>query len=259
MSGQKPWTVVVAVLGILASLGVLVGIGYAAWYADGLIVRPPDYCPTGSYPQVREGIEVPGHTAILIDTSDEISATDAGLAFEKIVGWTRDTAPWLQRLSIHGLPESAGDRVARRHGTWCVPKRGADANMIYENPVYVEAQFQRFLATLQDMFRELVRREEAAQSPIVETIANLIEDHEDLDSVLLVSDMLQNTSLWNHYTKQGDTPGIRSECQRITSSGRLKTVYVYYIDRKRPGVQAAEWPDPWWSHCLGTVQTEMLN
>ena len=259
MSKQRPWWVVLAILGILVSLVVLVGIGYGAWYADGLIVRPPDYCPTGTYPQVREGIEVPGHTAILIDTSDEIPAEDAELAFQKIDGWTRNSAPFLQRLSIYGLPESVNDRATSSYGTWCIPKQGADANLIYENPVYVEAQYQRFLATLQHMFQELVGREEAAQSPIVETMASLIQGNDDLDSVVLVSDMLQHTPLWSHYTKQGDTPGIRSECRRITSPGRLKTVYVYYIDRGRQDVQSPEWPDPWWSRCLGTVRTEMLN
>ncbi len=259
MSILKPWMVVLAVLGILASFGVLGVIAYGAWYADGLIVRPPDYCPTGTYPQVREGIEVPGHTAILIDTSNEIPTEDAELAFQKINGWARDSAPWLQRLSIHGLPESVNDRVARSYGSWCIPKEGADANMIYENRVYVEAQFRRFLATLQEMFGELVSREEAAQSPIVETLASLIQRNDDLDSVVLVSDMLQNTPLWSHYSMEGDTLGIRSECRRITSLDRLKTVYVYYIDRGLPDVQPPEWPDPWWSRCLGAVRTEMLN
>ena len=259
MSKQKPWRVAFPILLILVSLGVLGRIAYEAWYADGLLVRPPDYCPTGTYAQVREGIEVPGHTAIVIDTSDEIPAEDAELAFQKIDGWTRNSAPLFQRLSIYGLPESVNDRAARSYGTWCIPKEGADANVIYENPVYVEAQFRRFLATLQQMFRELVGREEAAQSPIVETMANLIQGNDDLDSVVLVSDMLQHTPLWSHYTKRGDTSGIRSECRRITSPGRLKTVYVYYIDRGRRDVQWREWPDPWWSRCLGTVRTEMLN
>ena len=259
MSKHKPWKVVLAVLSILASLGALGAIAYGAWYADGLIVSPPDYCPTGTYPQVKEGIEVPGHTAILIDTSNEIPAEDAELAFQKINGWTRESAPLLQRLSIYGLPESPNVRAARSYGSWCIPKEGADANMIYENPVYVEAQFRRFLATLQDMFRELVNREEAAQSPIVETLASLIQRDDDLDSVVLVSDMLQNTPLWSHYSMEGDTVRVRSECRKIANSVGLRAVYVYYIDRGLPDIQAPEWPDPWWRRCLGTVRTEMLN
>ena len=259
MSRQKPWKVVLAFLGIAGSVTVLGLIGYGTWYTDQLIVRPPDYCPTGTFPQVNEGIEVPGHTVILIDTSNEIPVEDAELAFQKINSWTRNSAPLLQRLSIFGLPQSASDRAVRSYGSWCIPKEGAEANIIYENPVYVEAQFRRFLATLQDMFGELVSREEAAESPIVETMASLVQRNDDLDSILLVSDMLQNTPLWSHYSMEGDTLGIRSECRRITGPGRLKTVYVYYIDRGLTDIQVPEWPDPWWSRCLSAVRTEMLN
>lgn len=259
MPGQKPWKVAGAIFGILVSLTVLIWTGYAAWYTDQLRVRPPDYCPTGTWPQINEGIEIPGHTAILIDTSNEIPTKDAELAFRSIDAWTRNSVPSLQRLSIYRLPESANDRDVRPDGSWCIPKEGAEANLIYENPVYVEAQFRRFLATLQDVFRRLVSRKEADQSPIVETMAGLVQRHEDLDSIVLVSDMLQHTSLWSHYTMEGDTLGIPSECSRVTEPGRLKTVYVYYIDRGLTEIQAPEWPDAWWRRCLGGVQTEMLN
>ena len=259
MSGQKPWKVALAILGIVGSLTVLGWTGYKTWYTDQLRVGPPDYCPTGTWPQIKEGFEVPGHTAILIDTSNEIPAKDAELAFRRIDAWTRNSAPFLQRLSIYGLPESANDRDFRSYGSWCIPKEGAEANLIYENPVYVEAQFRGFLATLQDHFRDLVSREEADQSPIVETMAGLVQRHEDLDSIVLVSDMLQHTPLWSHYTMEGDTLGIPSECGRVTGPGRLKTVYVYYIDRGLTKIQAPEWPDEWWRRCLSGVRTEMLN
>ena len=259
MSGQKPWKVACAILGILGSLTVLFWTGYATWYTDQLRVRPPCYCPTGTWPQIKEGIEIPGQTAILIDTSNVIPAEDAELAFQRIDAWTRNSAPFLQRLSIYGLPESANDRDVRSYGSWCVPKDGAKANLIYENPVYVEAQFQGFLATLQVEFRKLVGRQEADQSPIVETMAGLVQRHDDLDSIVLVSDMLQHTSLWSHYTMEGNILSTPSECGRITGPGRLKTVYVYYIDRGLTKIQAPEWPDEWWRRCLSGVKTEMLN
>ena len=213
---------VLAVLGILVVLATLAFLGYKSWYADALIVRPPDYCPTGTYPQIKEGIEVPGHTVILIDTSNEIPADDAELAFQKIDEWTRDSAPFLQRLSIYGLPESTDDRTVRSYGSWCIPKEGAEANIIYENPVYVEAQFRRFLATLEDMFRELVSRGEADQSPIVETMAGLVQRHDDLDSIVLVSDMLQNTPLSSHYITGGRHAGHPIRMSWCYGSGSIE-------------------------------------
>lgn len=247
------------VLAILVGLGIIAGMAFFTRYTDQLRVRPPDYCPTGTWPQVREGIEVPGETAILIDTSNAISAKDAGAAFTGIDSWARGSAPWLQRLSIHALPESASDLDPRGYGSWCVPKEGEDANLIYENAVYVEAQFRQFLAKLRDIFRELVSRQEADESPIVETMAHLVQRNEDLDSIVLVSDMLQNTEAWSHYAKDRDVTSLPDACREITGPGRLQTVFVYYIDRGLPEIQAPEWPDEWWRRCLSGVTTETLN
>ena len=252
-------SVVLSFVVIAAALGVLGYLGYLMLYKDALVVRPPDYCPTGTWAQVKEGFAVPGHTAILIDTSNEIPAEDAELAFQAIENWTRE-APFLQRLSIYALPASAGAPAVRSYGSWCIPKDGEKANLIYENPVYVEAQFRRFLATAQDIFQKLVDRDEAAQSPIVETMAGLVRRNDDLDSVILVSDMLQNTDLWSHYTMEGDSLGTSSECQRIAGGAQLlEAVHVYYIHRSLPEIQAPEWPDAWWGRCLGGVRATMLN
>lgn len=104
-----------------------------------------------------------------------------------------------------------------------------------------------------------MEREETAQSPIVETMASLVRRYDDLDSILLVSDMLQNTPLWSHYIVGGDSLAVASECRRITNPGRLKTVHVYYIHRENPENHALEWPDVWWRRCLTGVTAEMLN
>ncbi len=244
---------------ILAGIVVILVLGVLASYSDKLKVHPPDYCPTGTWAQAWRNVRVPGETAILIDTSNAISAQDAGAAFTGIDSWARGSAPWLQRLSIHALPESASDLDPRGYGSWCVPKEGEDANLIYENAVYVEAQFRQFLAKLRDIFRELVSRQEADESPIVETMAHLVQRNEDLDSIVLVSDMLQNTEAWSHYAKDRDVTSLPAACREITDPGRLQTVFVYYIDRGLPEIQAPEWPDEWWRRCLSGVTTETLN
>ena len=257
MAGQSK-KVALYFLGIVAALGIFGGMYYYTWYTDGLKVSPPDYCPTDTYAQRKAGIEVPGHTAILIDTSNRIAEEDAALAFERIGDWSRDSAPFLQRLTIYGLPESAADGAPNNHGSWCIPKDGDDANRIYENPAFVESEFKRFLATAEDIFEELVDREESAESPIAETMAELVQRNEDLDSIILVSDMLQNTASWSFYTGERDSLAFERVCGRITNSGRLKTVFVYYIDREHVESQAPEWPDTFWRACLGEVRAAML-
>ena len=63
------------------------------------------------------------------------------------------------------------------------------ADLLYENPRVVEIEFATFLNRLRGILDELRDRKEATVSPIVETMASLVERNEDIDSFLLVSDM----------------------------------------------------------------------
>ena len=140
---------------------------------------------------------------------------------------------------------------------WCVPKQGEMANVLYENPRVVALDFRDFKWTPGGV--RLWTREEAAVSPIAETMAYLVERYEDLDSFVIVSDMLQHTSLWNAYTGGGAlSTDAAAVCTRITQPGTLKAVYVYYIDRQIP-VQSASWPTAGWQQCLAGISAEALN
>lgn len=249
-------------------LFLLAAAGCYAYYSDGLKVGPPDYCPRGTWPQKIQGIQVPGHTPILIDTSNRISNEDRELAFLGIRNWARRAAPVFQRVSIWGLRDSVDETVEPRGGSWCVPKRGADANQFYEQEDFVEAEFQRFLAGTEIILRELLDRDEAGVSPIVEAMAELVERYEHTDSVVdsfvIVSDMLQNTPAWSHYSAAADTANvqdsarIQAACRRITASGQVKSVHVYYINRSLPEIQPLRWPSPWWRECLKGVELLMM-
>ena len=250
----------IPVLVILAC--VLVFVGFRLWYAEQLRVTYADgYCPKGTWPQQNEGIEIPGHTVILIDTSDEIHEVTGALAFESIDAFLRDTlqVPFLQKLSIYGLPRSEAEIPQQAGRSWCIPKQGTMASVLYENPRVVEIEFRRFVLRIEDIFSDLVGREEADSSPIVETMANLVQRHEDLDSFVIVSDMLQHSSTWSEYSSLGpNLDEVRQECAAIRQSQRLKAVYVYYIDRKLE-VQENLWPTQRWQECLGDVVTEAMK
>ena len=259
MSRQEFWKGALPISFIVISIAVLVWVGRDTWYTDQLKALTSDYCPRGTGPQKKKGIVVSGHTAILIDTSDKISEEYAKQAFDKIESWARDSEAYIQKLFLYGLPESAEQLPAQSKGSSCIPKDGEEYNDWYENRDYVEAGFQNFLTTLRGIFDKLVDREEAAQSPIIETMASLVQASDSLTSIVLVSDMLQNTPASDHYAKvEGDTRDIPSTCREITGLGQLKTVYVYYIDRKRVENQPSEWPDPWWGECLRGVKLERM-
>jgi hypothetical protein len=258
----NPLMVVFYILLILGAVGLVGFVGYRLNYADQLRVREANgYCPTGTRAQVREGIEIPGHTVILVDTSNRISEEDGARAFERIEEWTRDTlrAPFLQKLSIYGLPESEHEAPSQSGRSWCIPKQGEMADVLYENPRVVEIEFATFLNRLRRILDELRDRKEADVSPIVETMASLVERNEDIDSFLLVSDMLQNSSRWSEYTGETAVPiGAMAECGRISGSGRVRDVYLFYIDRNI-AVQSNDWPTDRWGVCLEGIGTRMIN
>ncbi|MYA44091.1 MAG: hypothetical protein F4Z31_20370 [Gemmatimonadetes bacterium] len=258
----NPLMVVFYILLILGAVGLVGFVGYRLNYADQLRVREANgYCPTGTRAQVREGIEIPGHTVILVDTSNRISEEDGARAFERIEEWTRDTlrAPFLQKLSIYGLPESEHEAPSQSGRSWCIPKQGEMADVLYENPRVVEIEFATFLNRLRRILDELRDRKEADVSPIVETMASLVERNEDIDSFLLVSDMLQNSSRWSEYTGETAVPiGAMAECGRISGSGRVRDVYLFYIDRNI-AIQSNDWPTDRWGACLEGIGTRMIN
>ncbi len=243
----------------LVSAIVLVFVtGVVVTILDRAEVEPPDYCPTTGY--WLHGLwKVPGHTAILVDTSNEIPREDGALAFALIDSLVRDTmvVPHLQLVSMHGLPETGTHRV-EQDDRRCVPLQGAMANWIYDTPRWVQIDFDRWVNRLEETFDDLVDRPEAERSPIVEAIAELVESRDSLDSIVLVSDMLQNTPLWSHYTGRGDPQAVMAACRRIATPGRVKAVYVYYIDRGLD-IQPLSWPNDWWRRCLPGIRLERLN
>lgn len=241
--------IALSVIATVLFLYVLWGL----WYADSMRVRRKDgYCPTektktwAHWVQRREGIRIPGHTVILVDTSDEIPARDQETALALIETWVR-RAPFLQKVSVYGLPESENKTPVQIGKSWCVPKQGSNADPMYENPRHAEAEFRGvFLARLRRFLGQLMNREEAPQSPIVEALAFLTKKYDDIDSFLLISDMLQHSSLASHYDDSGD---MRKECKDI----RLDSIQVAYISR---GIkqQSMDWRTRW-KDCFAQVKS----
>ena len=233
----------------------------ALWWFDNIKVYPPTYCPEPTVPQTVMRALSPGHTVILVDTSNEVSREDGARADALIDEWTKNdtAAPFLQRLSVYSLPQQVDDLGGPHGEPMCIPKEGDEYSWLYENQTMVQAHFLNFLSQLKAVFWDTLGKGEADQSPLVETMARLMEQHADIDSFVLVSDMLQHTPIWSHYRKTGDLGAVEATCDQIRALGRLKKVYVYYIDRELPTIQASAWPDEWWANCLAGVGTEMLN
>lgn len=214
------------------------------------------WCPRGTSQQERAGLIVPGHTAVLIDTSNRISSRDVEGAFGAIDRVLRDTArtPYLQRISVYGLPETEHERAEAPQSSLCVPLQGYMADRLYQNPRVVNLDFRDFVGVVKVKLDSLLAREEASSSPIVETMSYLARGDDDLTSFIVVSDMLQNTSRCDLYSGECE---MRSLCAPLRESN-VDFVYVYYIDRGIP-MQSSAWPDRDWNECLGSIAGTVLN
>ena len=240
-------------LGIVLSVTAFSVLLYAMatlLYADSLRVRERDgFCPTGTWAQNREGAVIPGHTVILVDTSNKIIEQDGNNALEAIEKWAREEVDFLHKVSLYGLPETEHEVPMKIGQSWCIPKQGVMADVLYENPRYVELEFRGvFLASLRKTFNSLLEQEEAPQSPIVETLSYLVGAHDDLTAIILVSDMMQHSSLVSHYDENHINISETEECQDV----KLKSLHVRYISR---GIK--QQPMDWkinWGGCFGNVE-----
>ncbi|MEQ8405104.1 MAG: hypothetical protein RKE49_08395 [Oceanicaulis sp.] len=185
---------ILGVFNIIIVLGVLGAISYAA-----LVLQPEEYDPD----TLCLAGETPPHMALVIDKTD-LYAPDQAVRIEDLVLQSRDRLTVGEKLSLYEL-DARGELINTNSFALCNPGRGDQINPLYRNPQRVEARYQAlFEGPLQDALSDLVEPKESPASPIIEALARLaVEDDFDRDTprrtVVLVSDMLQNSRLFTVY------------------------------------------------------------
>lgn len=185
---------ILGLFNILIVLGVLGAISYAA-----LVLQPEEYDPD----TLCLAGETPPHMAVVIDKTDLYSREQA-LRIEDLVLSSRDRLTIGEKLSLYEL-DARGELINTNSFALCNPGRGDQINPLYRNPQRVEARYQAlFEGPLQDALSDLVEPKESPASPIIEALARLaVEEDFDRDTprrtVVLVSDMLQNSRLFTVY------------------------------------------------------------
>lgn len=227
---------VLGIVNILIVAGVLGAISYAA-----LVLQPPEYDPN----TLCLSGEQPAHMALVIDKTDLYSPEQAQ-RIEGLVLDSRERLEMGERLSLYEL-DARGELINTNGFSLCNPGRGDQINPLYRNPARVEARYQAlFEGPLQSALADLVEPKESPASPIIEALADLaLEDSFDLTTprrtVVLVSDMLQNSRLFSVYGR------ARSDlANRLPPPGRVAAlvedeygdvlvgvrIEVYLIDRR---------------------------
>ncbi len=191
---------ILGIFNILIVLAILGGISYAA-----VILRPAEYDPD----TLCLADEVPPHTALVIDKTDLYSPRQAE-QIEELVLYSRDQLEIGEQLTLFEL-DQRGELINTNNFSLCNPGRGDQINPLYRNPQRVEARYQAlFEGPLQSALADLVEPKESPASPILESLARLassdtFNNERPHREVVLVSDMLQNSSLFSVYGRaRGD-------------------------------------------------------
>ena len=152
----------------------------------------------------------PPHTAIILDKTDEYDDAQAELIAD-LIRRTRERLDVGERLTIFEL-DADGQFDPRGAFSLCNPGRGAQVNPLFRNPHMIEERYAAlFEAPMEAVLDDLVTPKEAPSSPILEAIARLGQTENFSDRVprrriVIVSDMLQNSTLFSAYGGAGRMP-----------------------------------------------------
>lgn len=154
--------------------------------------------------------QLPPHTAVIIDKTDEYSEQQAGL-IAAIIRRTRDRLDIGERLTLFEL-DQFGQFDPRGEFSLCNPGRGDQVNALFRNPEQIEKRFnEKFDRPLETIVADLVVPKEAPNSPVLEALARLgqteaFSDQAPQRRIVIISDMLQNSDAFTAYGGGGAMP-----------------------------------------------------
>lgn len=195
--------------------------------------------------------ELPPHTAIIIDKTDEYTEVESDL-IARTIRRARDQLDVGERITLFELDQN-GRFDPRGELTMCNPGRGDQVNPLFNNPrMMEEAYAEKFAGPMDEVLADLVEPKEAPSSPILEAVARLAQTENFSERVprrrlIIVSDMLQNSDIFTIYGGGGslpeDIPSARDTADAIDSryGGALSRVQIEvrliqrdrYVDMQR--------------------------
>ena len=154
--------------------------------------------------------ELPPHTAIIIDKTDEYSQQQAGL-IAATIRRARDRLDVGERFTLFEL-DQFGQFDPRGEFSLCNPGRGDQVNALFRNPERIEERFnEKFDRPLETVLEDLVVPKEAPNSPVLEAMARLgqteaFSNRAPERRIIIISDMLQNSDVFTAYGGGGAMP-----------------------------------------------------
>jgi hypothetical protein len=224
-------------------LAVVLGTGIGtAWWKLGRVSVATDtttLCRTDEPP--------PSVTAVLLDVTDGLSPLER-LQVEHEVERARKDMPVFGQLVLYTLGE-AGHTDAAVQLVLCNPGDGSNMSALYQNPQHARERWERdFRDRLAEALASVATTDEAAQSPLMESVKaialktfgspQLDRSHKRL---LVVSDLLQHSSLFSHYGAKSPTfEAFAASPGYVSVRTDLRSVEVQLVYIRRPGTAARQ-------------------
>jgi len=171
--------------------------------------------------------ELPPHTAVIIDKTDEYSESQADL-IAAVIRRTRDRLLVGERFTLFEL-DANGRFDPRGEFSLCNPGRGSQVNALFQNPEQIEKRFaEKFDQPMETALADLVVPKEAPNSPIIEALArlgqtDLFSDRAPTRRIVLISDMLQNSDIFTAYGGGGGLPDTIADS--LDTAQRLENTF----------------------------------
>jgi hypothetical protein len=159
--------------------------------------------------------------AILIDSTeplDEKTVRNAQLEIENII----KNSPTNTLVNLYAI-ETGSEKHIRPIANLCKPDDGTSASELTSSPAWIKKIFNdKFVLPLADHLTSLLKMPPSTSSPIIESLQSAVIEsflsHENSGDkkIVLISDMIQNTSMYSFYK---ESVSFNSYFSKVKNSG----------------------------------------
>jgi hypothetical protein len=217
----------------IAGVAIIGGLGGGLWWVK------------QAQTQIDEDTNCPkaGPTAIhmiLFDRSDPITDQQAQRIKQAIEKYKNEASTGL-RFDLYTF-EGDTSHILNPTLKICVPERPEDANPLNKNPEFIRRRYEeRFAAVIDQTVSSLLHASTQKTSPIIESIrAASITSFGPIEPgrlslrVTMISDMIQNTSLFSQFQSDSNFEALSHSGVWVSLQPQLKAAKVDILYLSRP-------------------------
>ena len=185
----------------------------------------------------KNAAETISHHVVLFDPSDTLNFAQRSFLKSKFNSILNEVDIG-SKISIYALSNNVEDLFNAKF-SMCKPRDGSNTNDLIENQLMITKKWEEeFKEPFFNQLESLTNSLDISQSPIMESIqAVTIQAFQDKNykskKLTIISDMLQNTKKYNHYSTQPDFKSFSrsSYYKRVSTKLNDVDINILYINR----------------------------